>query len=160
MRRSLISVLLVLTFSALLGTLYQVDAQSPEQPPVIIKAIAPIYPPEALNAAKPPIVKGYANIEVQINAQGIVTSVRSLGGPSPLHKAAESAARRWVFAPASKQNEMRMVRLQFKFELVDEKAPDEELSSIFMPPYHIEVRARTPTIDLRVTSIEPVLKSR
>jgi hypothetical protein len=96
MRRSLISVLLVLTFSALLGTLYRVDAQSPEQPPVI-KAIAPIYPPEAVNAAKPPIIKGYANIEVQINTQGIVTSVRSLGGPSPLHKAAESAARRWVF---------------------------------------------------------------
>jgi TonB family protein len=61
------------------------------------RRVVPVYPQIARNAAAEGIVRVY----VTVDEQGNVTEIAKSEGPSLLRGAAEDAARRWKFSPAS-----------------------------------------------------------
>lgn len=110
----------------------QMAAFTVEQPSVLI-AVTPVFPATAVATN----TSGTVLIEVEINAAGEVTSARSVSGHPLLRKSAENAARRWRFASAANA---RTVLLTFTFRIVPNDTSPEELTSVFTPPYQVEVR--------------------
>lgn len=132
------------SLAALLLTLSLMNAMalSGAEQPSVVQAVAPVYPHIAAVAG----ASGTVIIEAQVDARGVVTSVRTVEGLKLLGKAAENSARRWVFAPTDEQTSVRVVRLTFTFKLMPDDAAPEELLPIFMPPYHVEVRRTAPKV--------------
>lgn len=116
-------------------------SQSTLPQPMVLQAVAPIYPVVAASAR----VSRTMTVEVKINTEGKVTSTRIVEGNRLLDKAAENAARRWIFVAVNEES-VRSARLTFTFKLMPEDAPADELLPIFMPPYHIEVRRAMPKV--------------
>lgn len=102
--------------------------------PVVISAVAPIFPPLA-NAAR---VSGDVLIETQIDAAGVVTSARADGHPL-LRNACEAAAKRWRFARVEEDSGIRNARLTFSFRALQKKLPEDDITPVFYPPYRVEV---------------------
>ena len=104
--------------------------------PAVVSAVAPAYPPivRVANAS------GDATVEVDINREGKVTSVEPKSGHPILRKAAEEAARRWLFSPAT-TDKKRKTTLTFAFRMVPAKSPIFDGTSVYYPPYKIEARA-------------------
>ena len=109
-----------------------------EETPSVVKAVAPNYPPLALAAR----VSGSVILDVFVDLQGKVGSVRILEGPTLLRAAAENASKQWVFQVAGGDNKPRTVRLTFTFTIMPEDTPSEELLSCFMPPNSVEVKEK------------------
>jgi TonB family protein len=107
----------------------------------VISAVAPVYPPIARTAN----ATGDVTTKVEINREGKVTSVESKSGHPLFRKAADEAARRWVFAP-SLTDTKRTATLTFSFRLVESDAPAYEATSVYYPPYKIEARAMKPVL--------------
>jgi TonB family protein len=107
----------------------------------VISAVAPIYPPIARQAN----ATGDVPVQVEINSEGLVTSVDSEGRFGVLGAASEKAARRWVFSAAS-DSERRKTTLVFSFRVMPENTQPSEATPIYYPPYRIEVRAIKPVI--------------
>jgi TonB family protein len=130
--------LLIVVASTLLG-LQVIRASSggvaATEPPPVISAMAPIYPPIA-RAAR---IGNEASVEVKINSSGEVISAKASGHPL-LRAPAEYAARRWRFVPASGTSVEHTVKLTFVFTLMPRCAKPVELTPIFYPPYKVEVR--------------------
>lgn len=121
-------------------------AQVADQPPVV-RAVPPIFPlPEG-----GPNAMGSVVVEARVAAGGGVIEARALQGHPALYRAAEAAARRWLFSPLAGQGKVRTVRLTFAFKFMDEGTPDEDLLPLFEPPYRIEVRRVLPTVKSRET---------
>ena len=114
-------------------------SQGSSRQPDVLQAVAPIYPVVAASAR----VSATVTVEVQIDAEGKVTSSRVIEGHKLLDKAAENAARRWAFA-AGKVDMARTARLTFTFTLMPEDTRADELSPVFIMPYRIEVRSTIP----------------
>jgi TonB family protein len=77
-----------------------VELQSTKTPPVIIRRVEPQYTPEARRAR----IQGIVEIEIDIDAGGVVTDARilkSLDHTFGLDAEALSSARRWLFRPAT-----------------------------------------------------------
>ena len=123
--------------------------------PIVIKAVAPVYPSCGLAAN----TFGLVRIDVRVNAEGVVTSAVFVGadekvipgaiphaGLECLRKAAEAAARRWVFASRTDHSQETVIRLGFRFVIINEEKPTEDLSPVFLPPYDVEVRGLVPPI--------------
>jgi TonB family protein len=81
-------------------------APTPVPPPIVrrasamgggenLKRVAPVYPP----AARAAHITGTVTVELAINEQGKVVSVRAISGPAMLTLAAESAARGFRYTP-------------------------------------------------------------
>ena len=99
--------------------------------------IAPDYP--ALAFALPN--GGNVHVDVTIDDQGKVTAAKAVDGSPLLFQAALTAAKKWEFViPRSST----AARLSFKFKPMPKDTPDEEVTTIFMPPYEVEVRRRIP----------------
>jgi TonB family protein len=91
--------------------------QSPLGPP--IKVVKPTYPKLAMLRR----VEGEVVVELQVNPQGQVQSVRAITGPQDLRTAAEDAARQWEYPP-SPHNQVSVpavTRVRFNFKLQAEK---------------------------------------
>jgi TonB family protein len=161
MKDQITKVLAVIFTSALLATsatevsgLSEIPSQQEIAP---VKAVAPVYPLVATAAG----VSGLVIVEVQVDQQGVVTSVRTVDGPKLLRGAAEKCASRWLFAaPADKSLGTRVVHLSFLFTLVRGDPLSEELVPIFIPPYHVEVKGTKPNLIQRVDSDPPMSKQR
>jgi TonB family protein len=105
-----------------------------ENEALIIKAVAPIYPPIAIHAG----AKGKIEVDVKINAIGEVTSAKAKEGYPLLRIASERAAQRWRFAPDVQGQKERTVNLLFIFNMVSE-AESHQAGTIFSQPYQIEI---------------------
>jgi TonB family protein len=123
-------------------------AQKSSSGPEVIKAVAPVYPLIAIAAD----VSGSVTVEVQLDADGKVTSARAVEGPKLLRPAAEHSAQRWVFSRVTGKSKPRVARLIFSFKLMPKNVSSDELVPIFMPPYEVEVKSTKPEIVHRVDS--------
>jgi TonB family protein len=123
----------LIAFDSLVGS-SQNQAQSENQP-AVVKAVPAPYPAIAMAAN----VSGSVIVEVKINAKGEVTSADAIEGHKPLQKAAEYAAKRWIFSPTDEKNKKRSVRLTFSFILIPKYSSSADLMPVFMPPYKVEV---------------------
>ena len=122
-------------------TSINVAADQPnESRPTVVQAVAPAYPSIAATAG----ASGTVTIEVHVNADGSVSSLRVVKGVGVLAAAATNSARRWVFGAAQVQGVMRIVRLTSVFKIMPSDTSKDELQPIFKPPYEIEVRAIVP----------------
>ena len=124
-----------------------------EDRPPVVQAVAPAYPPIAATAG----AAGTVVIEVQVKADGAVSSARVLDGIGVLAAAASNSARRWIFA-SSDAASTRVVRLTFVFKIMPRNTPADELLPIFMPPYRVEVRATVPEARDSVNRDPPMSK--
>jgi TonB family protein len=93
----------------------------PQPRPKREAAIMPVYPPEFRDSG----VVGGAILEIKVDAQGKLTSVRSLRASHPaFEKAATDAINRWQFAPAMKDGHAveSRTRIAFVFETQQDMA--------------------------------------
>jgi TonB family protein len=115
------------------------EAQSNSVTSVAVRsAAAPVYPPIAITAN----TSGDVQVAVIIGKTGDVTASAAISGNPLLHRAAVEAAKRWKF---EKRNDEARVELTFSFRMVPMDTSAEDMTAVFMPPYHIEVRAKLPT---------------
>jgi TonB family protein len=110
--------------------------------PAVISAVAPIYPPIARQAR----AASDTTVEIEVDREGKVTSTESKGGHPLFRKVAEEAARRWVFSAASTETK-RKVALTFSFRILPPKTSVHEATSVYYPPYKIEVRVLEPIVN-------------
>lgn len=104
--------------------------------PAVISAVAPVYPA----IAKAARIEGDIYVDVEVDRNGKVTSADARSASRLLRKIVEDTARRWSFSPAPNGEKKRKARLTFTFRIMPEKTPVTETTSIFYPPYKIEVR--------------------
>jgi Gram-negative bacterial TonB protein C-terminal len=128
---------------------------SPHEPGPV-KAVAPVYPLIALTAG----ISGTVTVEAQVDQQGIVTSIRTLDGPELLRPVSERAASRWRFESSSEASATRAKQLSFVFALMPRESRSEELVTIFLPPYRIEIKGTKLDLIQRVDSDPPNVPKR
>jgi TonB family protein len=80
-------------------------------------------------------------VTVTIDKTGIVTNADFVSGNPLLQKAAVEAAKQWK---CEKLNEEAKVRLTFSFRMIPKDTSAEDMTPVFMPPYHLEVRGKLP----------------
>ena len=107
------------------------SGSSSAEPPAVISAASPWYPPAAYNVR----ASGEITVYVEIDASGTVSSAHAIGNP-PLLKASEEAASRWKFVPDRKAGR-RKAQLTFVYLLA--KKAEEEVPPVFEPPYKVVV---------------------
>jgi TonB family protein len=140
------TVVAITMLSMMTASAVRFQSTSGEQP-TVVEAVAPVFPPAAIASN----TSGKAVIEVQIDASGTVSSAKIVEG-DPLFrqgKIYEETARRWQFAAAHNSTGMRTARLTFAFRIMSKDTAPAELTTVFMPPYQVEVRHRPfePVID-------------
>lgn len=107
--------------------------------PVVVSAVAPVYPAAALALR----LKGDFFVDVEIDRDGKVTSSKAVEDTHKLmRKTIETAAERWQFAPDETAEKKRQLRLTFSFRPMP-KASNVDSTTVFYPPYRIEVRNNT-----------------
>jgi TonB family protein len=146
MIRSLILVLSIFFLMPLL----EAWQESPARSAAVVAAVAPVYPPIALTANE----SGDVEVVVMIDKTGSVTSVDFLSGNPLLHKAAVEAAKRWKFEKMTKGAKLQLI---FSFRMVSKDTSAEDMTPVFMPPYHLEVRGKLtePTINYEPSGQTP-----
>ena len=115
-----------------------IGAASPQivlsEMPVVVEAVAPIYP-ETANQAR---VAGSVGVEVEVGLDGVPVAVKSLSSLPILKDSAVQAARLWRFKPGVAGR----TTLTFIYRLESEGACVQRTLPRFSPPSTIEVRAR------------------
>lgn len=132
-----ITVAVVITVSAVTTPMIRPAGAFTEQP-AVLSAVAPVYPILAVASN----TSGEIKVEVRVNAAGEVTAARSVDGHPLLRQTAESTARRWRFAPVDSGANARTVTLMFVFRIMPKETAADELTTMFTPPYQVEVRHR------------------
>lgn len=119
---------------------YAVFAQNKTQnSPVVVSAVAPLY----TAVARAVQLQGDFHVDVEIDRSGKVVSSKAVEGTHKLmRKVVEEAADRWQFAPDESAEKKRRVQLTFTLRYVP-KASDFDSTTVFYPPYKIEVRDNT-----------------
>ena len=108
--------------------------------PAVVAAVSPMYPPIA-RAAR---VGGEVLVEVSIDRGGAVSSAKAIFGHKLIRTSAEAAAKQWRFAPLTDSSGEHRAVLTFAFRLMPRCTAVENLTSIFSPPYKVEVRGEIP----------------
>lgn len=106
--------------------------------PAVVLAVAPLYPSAGLALPQ----GGNATIEVTLSQRGDVSDAKPVSGSILLYRSSLEAAKRWKFG--SSKAAQRKVRLTFSFRIVPKDAPLEDTSTVFSPPYKVEVRRKLP----------------
>jgi TonB family protein len=117
--------------------LFALSCQRSPRQVATISAVAPIYP--AIAAASNTF--GEADVAVTIDKSGRVSSAILQRGNLLFKASVLDAANRWKFEPSGSSHQ---VTLRFSFRLVAKASPDADVTSVFVPPYQIEVRQRHP----------------
>jgi hypothetical protein len=112
-----------------------------------VRAVAPVFS----LPAKGPYAVGSVIVEIEVNTAGVVTTARAVQGHPLLYPAAENAARRWLFASISEDSKVRPARLKFIFKIMDDETSEADLSTVYTPPFQVEVRRLVPVIVQRET---------
>lgn len=103
------------------------------EPPVVVSAVAPVFPVLMSTAHG----GGDVVVAVDINKSGDVTSARAIKGHPLLKKVSVEAARRWKFSTGNEDH--RQVELTFTFRIVPDKTAAADRTAVFYPPYRVEV---------------------
>ena len=129
-----------------------VGAQQPTAEPTatVLTAVAPIYTPIAVLAK----VSGDVSVEVTIGSDGKVNATNVLNGNKLLIHTSLEAAKRWRFQTGGAG---RKAVLKFSFRILPKGTPEEELSTVFMPPFSIEIRR---TIPEQTVNYDPAAKAK
>ncbi len=72
-------------------------SDAPFVPPKLLKAVNPVYPPDAMRK----YITGDVKAEVAVKASGRVGEVKVISGPQALRAAAVEALKQYEFAPAT-----------------------------------------------------------
>jgi TonB family protein len=134
----------IITSLAFTSTLILSPANALPTPdaPAVITAICPIFPAIARAAH----VSGEVAVEARIGVEGKVLSAKASSGHPLLRKAAEEAAMRWQFGTSTDPGSSRNAQLIFVFRIMPRCSKADELTSIFSPPYRVEVRVEKPEV--------------
>ena len=113
-----------------------------DENPEVIKSVAPVYIPIAVQARAAGVVK----VEVRIDDKGKVIGADARSGHPLLQWSSVAAARRWEFASSASKKE-RLVTLSFVYN------PNivEKDGGPSFAPYQVEIRPRPPRIDFTDT---------
>jgi len=130
--------LLILVTSTVMVGLGLAQTEKSESPPVL-SAAAPVYPQLAILSA----TGGDVSVKVKVNKTGQVISTKLIEGHKLLQSAALEAARRWRFEQGIDHREAQLV---FSFRVMPKETSPADLTSIFRPPYAVEVRRTIPDI--------------
>ncbi len=116
---------------------YVVSAQTKTQTsPAVISAVAPIFPA----IVRPLRLEGDFRVDIEVDRSGKVVSSKAVQGTHKfMRNVVEEAAERWQFAPDENAEKRRRVQLTFTFRFTP-KSSDFDSTTIFYPPYKIEVR--------------------
>jgi hypothetical protein len=117
--------------------------KAPLETPRVVTAVAPEWPPVVfgIKESKGQSSTATATVEVTIDAQGNVTVAIPMKAHPLVLAASLKAAKKWHFSPG---NQGRTAQLTFSFVVFDKGTPDENLGTIFHPPYEIEIRRESP----------------
>lgn len=84
------------------------EKKTPEEPPVpddapivpvkLLKAVSPIYPPDAMRG----FITGDVRLQAEVDATGQIGKLDVISGPAALRPAAIEAMKQYVYAPATK----------------------------------------------------------
>ena len=94
----------ILTVVLVGGAVVATTAQSTNEGPHVIAAVAPATYPAIARAAN---ARGEVIIEVQVNAAGDVLSTKLISGHPLLQKVSEEAAKQWKFSPSRESTKER-----------------------------------------------------
>lgn len=154
---SVIRFVLAIAFVFVSGISPILAAMASTEQPIVVSAVAPVYPIAAVATS----VNGSVTVEVTIDAAGKPTLAKAVEGLPLLRKASEDAAIRWRFVPNSSDVEARVVHLIFIFSFVDWDAGNATLTPVFTLPYQVEVKHQiTPRIDVNVSPRKRSRKAR
>jgi len=111
--------------------------------PAVVAAVAPKWPVLGLGIKKADENASMATviIDVKIDSAGNVTSATPVKIHPLLVEASLKAARRWRFARGA---EDRTAELTFSFIVMNSGARDEELGTVFLPPYGVQITVQLP----------------
>ena len=118
------------------------------QGPTVLQAVAPEYPATACEA----LVEGRVFVDVIVLPSGGLGETHAEGIPL-LQAAAVPAALGWAFQSTSSPTK---VRLTFDFRI--QRKPDgytSRVTTVFRPPYEVEVRCRASVRDISVSAARP-----
>ena len=125
---------------------YVIFAQTKTQnPPVVVSAVAPIYPP----AARAIGLQGDFLVDVEIDRTGkVVSAERAKESKDPrfMREVFKEAAKHWQFAPDENAEKKRRVQITFTLRKMP-KASRYDSTPVFYPPYKIEVRDNLEIVD-------------
>jgi len=103
--------------------------------PVVLKAVAPVFPAIAVSAR----ATGDVIVNVKIDAKGQVISAQAVDGHALLKAVSVSTARRWKFVPVNEANLERTAQLTFTFLEDNADLREEDRTAVFLPPYKVQV---------------------
>jgi hypothetical protein len=109
--------------------------------PEVITAVAPTFPAILIGAN----ISGKTVIEATVNSRGEVASTQIVEGHpliKQMTKLFDATLKRWRFSTTEEEGKMRKAKIVFVFTIVPERIPEEELTTVFRPPYEVEVRHR------------------
>jgi TonB family protein len=153
--RCFVSVAFALFWSS--GPVNALDQSSADEPPAVVSAVAPYYPPIALAAH--PI--GRVVVQVTIDPGGAVTAANAVSGHPLLQKACEVTAKRWRFIEAKDSHSARQTWLTFVFSFrADKKGASEAERDLitFTPPYPVEVTRNADISLMSSTNLEQLIR--
>ena len=106
--------------------------------PAVEMAVAPIFIPFSIGNTG----TAKATVEVKVDASGKVISASIIDSSQGLYRdrTFEESAKRWQFAPALNGADLRTANLTFILRIMPKGTPYRELTSIFHPPYQVEIR--------------------
>jgi TonB family protein len=106
--------------------------------PAVVMAVAPIFIPFTIGNTG----TAKATVEVKVDASGKVVSANLIDSSQGLYRdrTFEETAKRWQFAPAADGADLRAAHLTFTLRILPKGTPSHELTSIFSPPYQVEIR--------------------
>lgn len=123
-----------------LGTLFTLKAkplrEQSSQSPAVVKAVAPAFIPFVFG--KPGSMTTV--VEVKIDSDGKVSEAHIVEFSLLRDKSFEETARKWAFAPVRDGKQERTARLIFVLRIMPKYTQWDELTTIFTPPYQVEVR--------------------
>jgi hypothetical protein len=132
--------LYLMLFVGIIGTWACAPSPSPASAPSVTRAIAPVFPPVAIQARS----DGAVTVETAITPSGEVADAKvvEITGPPRVYLKEwyEQVARQWKFAESDSPS-IRTVQIKFVFRLMPTGTPPEQLGTVFLPPYQVEVRA-------------------
>ena len=121
-------------FSSMRSARTQAFAQTANDQPAVVAAVAPNYPPTARSAN----ISGIVDVEVEINSHGDVDNTKVLSGHPLLQGAAKEVAKKWKFVSATAKRS-RVARLTFSFSRVESGKSVPQFTTTFLLPYKVGV---------------------
>ncbi len=102
-----------------------------------IKVVAPIYPDVMIITG----ISGKVVLTVDIDNNGAVKKVDFVDGEKSLAKISERAATMWEFNK-TKNETLRTIRITFLYTLLSGNSLTDEINTVFLDPFTVEVKAK------------------